>query len=186
MAARRPRGITPKNVGRVYKIGEWDRAVRAARRLKVVAPAVLSTEMLNWARGTRDDLVNNLKQQKFDHAELHPETKRRKKAAGHDPDKKLIATGDYVNAIKVLPMGPYMWQVGITKNATNRRGVSLTTVGMVNEFGSARQNIPARPHWRPTYERAAIEGVVRFKAALHRILSTATGRISVGGSGVRK
>jgi len=172
------RGITAGNIiksrttgsitGRnVYKIGEWGRAMRLVKRMQIMVPLEMHAVMFDWATDTREWLVEKIERQEFNHTPLSPVTRARKSATGGDP-RILIDKRDYLDAIRVLPMGPRKWQVGIKRGAKNQKGSDLATIGMVHEYGSAR--VPARPHWRPTYERAAEDGIVRFKNVLRRAI----------------
>jgi len=66
--------------------------------------------------------------------------------------RKLIEHTSYVNAIKVVPMGPNQWGVGVLRTDVdpNNPERNLAQIGLFHEYGT--KNMPARPHWRVEYQ----------------------------------
>ena len=96
----------------------------------------------------------------FRHAPHAPSTVERKADPDNDLDgRKLIETGHYVNNIVVWKetsarAGVY-YRVGLRPRphrgfSPGSRRITLLTLALIHERGSARHRIPARPHWGPT------------------------------------
>jgi len=99
------------------------------------------------------DLRSQIYQQGIDMAPLSPRYLRRKIRLGLD-DRILIATGTYVNNIRVRKdeRGRYVVSPG---SRTEVNGVPLDTLASWLEFGTRNDDgsvrMPARPHWRPVW-----------------------------------
>lgn len=88
---------------------------------------------------------------------LSPRWLRRKELANADP-RTMIATGHYVSKIRVFSRkhgkGRQL-RIGFhhSDRARNLEGLpvpfKLDALAKTHEFGSQKQSIPARPHWRP-------------------------------------
>lgn len=148
----------------IRRVGDWSKTRRTLRSLTRTAPE-LSAVIYQQAKRSRDRLKRNIRAQAYPWPPLDQDYAREKAAAGLDP-RTMIAHGDYLDAIRVLPLGPLTWGVGIEEGATNREGDSLVMIGLSAEYGLGRN--PARPHWRREY------GV--FKGQLSRALGTALGQ----------
>jgi Phage virion morphogenesis family len=98
------------------------------------------------------ELRSRIRQQAFvGWAPLNPEYKDRKQKEGFDT-RTLIKTGEYVNAIDwhITPAGNVT--IGFNKRTHTGSGLPMLKLAKILEYGSAKQNIPARPHWGPTIE----------------------------------
>lgn len=111
------------------------------------------------AQEGRDELVFGIKTQNFPSfhmTPLAPSTVARKASLGLDP-RVMIATGHYVDSIKVFKEDKHTYRVGFDPEAkaVDSQGieteVSLNTVARAQEFGTER--IPARPHWKAAFLR---------------------------------
>lgn len=165
--ARVPKGRGALSAARV---GEWGKAGRVLRGLVNTVPQA-SAIVRAQAELSQARLVNNIKRQIYPWPKLAPETVKEKARKNQDP-RILIAEGDYIDAIKVLPMGPLLWAVGIEKGAKNRDGRSLVMIGLSHEYGMGGN--PPRPHWRREYTvfraqtSAALNALLAQKVSLRR------------------
>ncbi len=97
----------------------------------------------------------------FDHQALSKTYARYKLRKGLD-GRTLLALGDYVRSIEVFRSDRK--DAGVTyrvrtKPGKHYSGLTYNELGLVHEFGSAKAQIPARPHWRPV----AAATLKRFK-----------------------
>jgi len=77
-----------------------------------------------------------------------------KKRADLDP-RTLIATGEYVESIEIqerMRGENYMVVVTVPDREHETSGVNLQLLARVLEYGSVKNNIPPRPHWRAIKE----------------------------------
>lgn len=113
---------------------------------------------------------------------LHPFTLKEKEVKGHDP-RTLIATGFYVNSIKVVEQKKgkgWTYYLGFEPNAQHPGGLPLHVLARILEYGARIKVtpkmraylhwrglhlkaetthivIPARPHWMPVFLRVRRE-----------------------------
>lgn len=133
----------------VTKVGEWGKLLPLAQKLRHVGPqayTLLRAESLLAAEALKARIRNRYYDGQWE--PLTEDWVQRKASQGLDP-RMLIARGDYVNAIHVIPAGPRVVQIGIDKNATGFDGINLAGLGFIHEFGAGP--VPARPHWRDAY-----------------------------------
>lgn len=67
-----------------------------------------------------------------------------------------LATHEYVQSIQVTPTPDdeeVAFVVGLPDKIHVDSGLPLRKLAAIHEFGSRKRNIPARPLWRPTWER---------------------------------
>jgi hypothetical protein len=123
----------------------------------------------DWTEGQKDDFVVKIENQAFpDFREifypesgtnLSPRYLRRKRKAGVDL-RTMVATGNYKDSIRVwrkLGKGRRgaTWRVGfhpkkLARDFKNQQlDILLSQVAMIQEFGSVKNSLPARKHWRP-------------------------------------
>lgn len=145
MAARYDFSITAKSVG------NWRSGSRRIRHISRSMPGARSI-IRQVAERSRDRIKSNILRQRYrSWAPLSPATLKRKSAEGTDM-RKLIEHTSYVNAIKVVPMGPNQWGVGVLRTDVdpNNPERNLAQIGLFHEYGT--KNMPARPHWRVEYQ----------------------------------
>lgn len=93
---------------------------------------------------------------------LNPTYKSRKRRLGLST-RVMVATGHYVRSIKVYHFpgrNRDQWIIGIHPNTRARdkytgqvvHDLPLADVAIIQEFGSSKAGIPARPHWREQRE----------------------------------
>lgn len=171
------------NINRFFSVLQ-DSALEVARK-----------ELKGVAQEARDELVERIAGQKvpgmggrrfglprkFSNP-LHPFTLKEKEAKGHDP-RTLIATGFYVNSIKVVErkVGKgWTYYVGFEPNAMHPGGLPLHVLARILEYGARIRvtpkmraylhwrglhlkadtkfvTIPPRPHWMPVFLRVRRE-----------------------------
>ena len=144
------------------KVGEWAELSRKMRMLNKVMPAA-SGIMLQEAHQLKTEVVNAIKAQDYEWDALSDSYAARKAREGLDP-RTLIATGKSLRSIRVLPMGPGLWGIGITKTAKNKRGQSIADIMLRHEFGWGP--FPARPLWRKEYRKSEARLMMKLKSAL--------------------
>jgi len=110
------------------------------------------------AEDARDKLVEGIKEQVFQSFRQFPladETVARKERLGLD-GRVMMATGHYVNSIKVVQEDENTFRVGFEEGekAVDEQGrpvdIELDQVARAHEFGTS--TLPARPHWRPVFD----------------------------------
>lgn len=121
---------------------------QAALRMRGVA----RDNVFSFAQQIRQELVSGIQQSKFQLLQLTPAYQEKKdKVYGSKPI--LIATSEYVDAIKVLgTASDQEIGVGFEPGQRNLSGQPLERVATSLEFGTSRMG--ARPHWRPIAEQA--------------------------------
>jgi len=133
------------------KFGEWDKANdmfnRFDERIAVGRKRAISKSVL-FAEGTAK---KHLRNQDLNWQPLKSETVERKERKGLS-NKILIATSDYFQSITSFADSNQGF-AGVRKRVKNRNGDPITTIAMAHEFGSTKNNIPARPLWRPTLRK---------------------------------
>lgn len=100
----------------------------------------------------------------FPHTPLSvPYVKR--KARENLDGRKLIATGEYVEAIEVFRgeqrYGGVYYMVRL-RSGRHYSGLTYNELARILELGSAAQKLPARPHWGPTV-RAVVTRFRQFR-----------------------
>lgn len=123
----------------------------------------------DYADDQRDIFVSKIEEQRFasfkvifypeSGTNLSPQYLKRKIAADAD-ERTMIATGHYVASIRVFRKGkahrgPVEFRIGFhhSTQARNLDGsiapIKLARVAWIQEHGSVKAKIPARPHWGP-------------------------------------
>jgi len=130
-----------------------------AAAIKAEATTTALAEVAQFAEAEKDGFVGRIEAQdfpSFDSTPLTPAWKRRKEMAERDL-RVMIATGTYKDSIRVfrrLVKDGAIFRIGFhhAKRARNLKGeivpLLLDELARVHEFGSAKANVPARPHWR--------------------------------------
>jgi len=133
-----------------------------ARIIKKHVKRVVEDELEDFAWELHGELVNGILMQTFASFRTIPLREsylKRKIAKGLDP-RVMIRTGHYMESITVFRHTDFEYEVNVPKDAVavdeNRDPTefSLRALGEVQEFGSAKANVPARPHWRVIIRRA--------------------------------
>jgi hypothetical protein len=144
-------------------------ARRLFRRAKEVITETLVYELEFWAEEIREEFIERIDAQSFasfqvvlypeSGTNLSPEWLARKAAAGAD-ERTMIATGHYTRSIRVFKKfdrkeKKWIIRVGFhprmqARDLKNRIvAYLLDDVALVQELGSIKANVPARPHWGP-------------------------------------
>jgi hypothetical protein len=156
----------PKRKPRAPQIPD---ARKLFKRVQEVATETLVDELEVWAAEIRDEFVERIEAQAFasfqvilypeSGTNLSPQWLARKAAADADP-RTMIATGHYtdsINVFKKYDRKEKKWVVRVgfhpsiqARDLKNRIvNILLEDVALVQEFGSIKAQVPARPHWRP-------------------------------------
>lgn len=156
----------PKRKPRAPKIPD---ARKLFKRVKEVITETVVDELELWAEEIRDEFVERIEAQAFaafqvilypeSGTNLSPQWLARKEAANAD-ERTMIATEHYTRSIKVYrkydrKQKKWIIRVGFhpriqARDLKNRIvSILLDDVALVQEFGSIKAQIPARPHWRP-------------------------------------
>lgn len=155
-------------------------------RFSEIAQRVLEREVEELAERERAAFVQRIEDQNFqsfDAAPLNSAYLERKIAAGGDP-RIMIASGFYKDNIRVFRRVNYddsiTYYVGFHKRmqardiAGDRVPILLVKIAWIHEKGSAKMNIPARPHWGPHYadmQKRAKADRERIRAAIMKELT---------------
>lgn len=105
------------------------------------------------------------------------------RAEGTKGNPPLYEFGDYIDAIKVVPMGGGLagqgrsWGVGVSGTARNRNGNLIAPIALAHERGgtsSMGYDLPARPFWSSEYLVMGMQLRIELLALL-RAVSRGTG-----------
>jgi len=113
------------------------------------------------AEEIRQELIDRIEEQSFKHKKLNDDYLKYKKKQGLDTSI-LMATHQYIDAIQVEKT-PYGFTVGVGDTIheplpeKGAEPLEMKTLANILEFGSITNNIPARPHWRPTLSKLVRE-----------------------------
>jgi len=137
---------------------------RVTRALASIAVATVDAEVEAFAEREAADFTRNLERQTFASFRRYPLKRayfKRKKQQGLD-ERVMIATEWYKDHVRVWRWRPvnadrhtHGYRVGFHPRvqARDAKGrivpILLDKLAKVHEHGSADQNIPPRPHWRP-------------------------------------
>lgn len=148
-------------------VGNWGAVSRRVRHIAMSTPAARAI-IRNTAERSKDRIKSNILRQAYsDWPALSEETLKRKRSEGSDL-RKLIEHREYVKAIRVIPMGPNQWGVGVLKTAVDpddkRR--SLAEIGLFHEYGTKKMK--ARPHWRREYAQFQQELMANLVVLMRR------------------
>jgi len=153
------------------------------RRVTEVITETVVDELELWAEEIRDEFVERIEAQAFaafqvvlypeSGTNLSPQWLARKEAADAD-ERTMIATGHYTRSIKVYKkfdrkQKKWIIRVGFhpriqARDLKNRIvAILLDDVALVQEFGSIKAQIPARPHWRPHRDTVKKEASAKRK-----------------------
>ena len=83
---------------------------------------------------------------------LKPETKRNKQRDGYSTSI-LVHTSAYFQSITSWRKGDTVY-VGVKKVARGKEGENIANIAKIHEYGAPKNNIPARPLWRPVLKES--------------------------------
>jgi len=139
------------------------------KRVQQVVTETLVDELEFWAEEIREEFIERIEAQAFasfqiilypdNGTNLSPEWLARKAAADAD-ERTMIATGHYTESIRIFKKydrkeKKWVIRVGFHPNMQARDlkrrivPILLDDVALVQEFGSVKARVPARPHWGP-------------------------------------
>lgn len=114
-----------------------------------------------------DSVKTGIRRQSFPHVPLSRPYLQWKEKEGLDL-RILVATKEYVNALEApkpkqkrraygLDRIPdkQTWEVGPPEGYHSPSGMTYSQLAATHEFGVFTRNIPPRPHWRPSFQKAA-------------------------------
>lgn len=113
------------------------------------------SELRNFSEDLKGRLVRGIYKQSFESFKTYPLTEEWKKAKLrlHYDLRVMIAKGEYVKSIRVVKIRQAKYEIGVPKNKRVKRsdgsdaGITMETLAAIHEKGSAKANIPPRPHW---------------------------------------
>lgn len=143
-----------------YKVGDWAKAKVAFTRLVGMGIGA-DLVMKQVADENAGRIRHNLETGRYASGwrELSPVTIELR-AEGTKDRPPLYEYGDYIDAIKVVPMGGGLagqgrsWGVGVSGTARNREGKLIAPIALSHEYGgtsSMGHELPARPFWAGEY-----------------------------------
>lgn len=140
--------------------GEWDTVGRWLTEAESTFEKFGEEPMRECAELVYDRLISNIESQKFSWAPLSQAYLNRKVMLGLDT-RTLIATSNYISGIEIQDSigvgGRLAMFVGPSPGATHVSGLSMNVIGGIHEYGTSDGRIPARPHYRPTWEECRNE-----------------------------
>lgn len=130
------------------------------------------TDVKKLAEDERQKLQDKIRSNDFNfHIDHNPDYESRKRASGSiGAGIDLMNTGEYVNSIEVQPT-PTGYSIGVKDinhsklRLSDSDPIHMRALARILEYGSPKQNIAPRPHWRP-----ALANLRRRKAALSKEL----------------
>jgi hypothetical protein len=136
---------------------------KTMRTFRSVARAVIRVQVETFLTIEQVAFVHRVESQgftAFDMLPLSPKYLAAKIRAGADT-RTMIATHHYLNSVRLFRVSDgteVTYHVGFDENAMARdmhgnvTDFPLRLVAAVQEYGSSRANIPARPHWGPHFQ----------------------------------
>ncbi len=153
------------------------------------APKIIEEEVRDFAEDEREAFQRRIELQdfpSFNAAPLSPAYAKRKERLGLDP-RVMIATGYYYKEIRVfrrkVSKRAVTLYIGHHKRAQardhkdQRVPILLNTLAAVHEKGSAKMNIPPRPHWGPHLALMRTHAQARRQAIRARIRARVKGKL---------
>ena len=144
-------------------MARYDRKIKAMfKKVRTIAVKSARTHLRAVAEVVRDDLKKRIENQEFRSFREKPLTEKYRvyKAYHGLDDRVMIATGTYVDSIDVIQVNPDTFKIGfepdmyaVRADGEVNQDLPLEVLARIQEFGSITANIPARPHWRPTFRR---------------------------------
>lgn len=138
--------------------GDWQRATDFFARLLGFSDKIERLLEDDIAKEVEVKLKENVRNQLLDLKDLSPEYLARKRKEGLDT-RTLIATGDYIESLRVFDIqkskGKLTIYVGASNEDKHYSGLSVGELALIIEEGTF--NIPPRPHFRLTWEKIDYE-----------------------------
>ncbi len=144
-----------------YKPPQIPNIPKALKRFQKIAWTVTSAMVLDFVEDERQRFIRRIKRQDFESFRILPLSPRwlKKKIAAGVDDRVMIATGHYLRSIKVFTKAHRDTlldiRIGFDRRTLARdfKGhtipFALYKVATVQEKGSVKAKVPARPHWEP-------------------------------------
>lgn len=165
---KKRRGWKPERLGRgvwapaIEMVQDWTDNLQAM--ILSEGATALEEEAEKYAQMVRDAIYH----QQYRWVPLTERYLSWKKRVSRDT-RIYLATHEFVQSIQVIPTedGEEIgFIVGLPDKIHVDSGLPLRKLAAIHEFGSPKQNIPARPLWRPTWERFRREAEVRLAKRL--------------------
>lgn len=140
--------------------GDWDKVGIWLTEAEETFDKFGDVPMRECAELVHDRLISNIESQKFSWTPLTQAYLKRKSELGLDT-RTLIATSNYISGIEISEDVGFGGRVGVfvgpSPGATHISGLSMNVIGGIHEYGTSDGRIPARPHYRPTWEECRNE-----------------------------
>lgn len=130
------------------KIGNWVGMANVAANLEGDFREAMKKGLMKVGLKAEGIAVKHLQKQDLDWEALKERTIKSKEARGTS-GKILIDSSDYMQSITSFVKDNTAF-AGVKKDAKNKEGDVIASIAAVHEFGSVKNNIPARPLWAPT------------------------------------
>lgn len=138
------------NKGGIKKVGDWKRVGRITKTMRRDIEQINQRSLQRVALMAEGNAVKHVQNQDLNWQPLSPKYAARKQAKGLS-SKILIATSTMYQAItSVVRKG--VGFAGVLRTARGKNGEVLANVAATHEYGSVRNNIPARPLWHVVYQ----------------------------------
>lgn len=135
--------------------GDWDTVGRWFTEAESTFDKFGDEPMKECAELFYERLISNIESQAFSWKPLNQMYLNRKKILGLD-SRTLIATSNYISGIEIKEEGSVGGRLGVyvgpSPDKTHVSGLSMNVIGGIHEYGTSDGRIPARPHYRPTWE----------------------------------
>lgn len=135
----------------IKKVGDWNLMDRLTNVMKHDIGDTLETEMKQIGLEGEAKAVSHIKNQDLSWKPYKDNKYSESKSRRGLSDKMLVATSDYFNAITSWAKGLSAYS-GVRRRVKNRDGDYIDVIAAVQEYGSKKGGVEARPLWRPVYK----------------------------------
>ncbi|MBO8161151.1 MAG: hypothetical protein H0Z24_05895 [Thermosipho sp. (in: Bacteria)] len=140
--------------------GDWSKLSRILNNIEKFAEKIKILLEVDTAKKVEIQLKENIKKQLLDLPPLKEEYKKKKSKNNLDV-RTLIATGEYVDRLRVFEVKKTKDQIIIVVGASDEdkhhSGLTIGELARIIEYGTPTQ--PPRPHFRLTWEE--IKGKIK-------------------------
>lgn len=134
--------------------GDWEKVGHWFSQAESSFEKFGNDPMRECAELYKKTLISNIEGQSLAFAPLSQAYLARKAALGLDT-RILIAKSSYIGSIEIREMGSFGGRMAMyvgPNESTHYSGLPMTAIASIHEYG-ASNGIPARPHYRPTWEQ---------------------------------
>lgn len=131
----------------ISRFGQWGTVSRLVSNINSDMQRAKDISLKRFVLYAEGSAKKHLRNQDLKWKPLNPKYLAAKVKRGGS-GKILIDTSTYFQSITGWVSGDTAL-VGVKREAKDKKGNVIANIARVNEFGSAKRNIPARPLWKP-------------------------------------